>query len=581
MKYSKFFLPTLREDPAEAEVVSHKLMVRAGMIRKLTSGIYSYLPFGLMALRKVENIIREEMNRAGALEIFMPGVQPGELWEESGRWEEYGRELLRFKDRHQRNYCLGPTHEEVVTDIIRREIRSYRDLPVNLYQIQQKFRDEIRPRFGIMRGREFGMKDAYSFDVDDNGAEQSYRSMYGAYTRIFERCGLRFSAVEADSGPIGGSYSHEFMVLADTGEDVIVTCPGCGYAANMEKAELPAAPGDAAAPEAAESPESVYTPDCHTMSELADFLKMETRHMIKTLVYKTDDGPVLALVRGDHDVNEIKLKNLLSGGEVELADPALIEEVTGAPVGFAGPVGLDIRILADYGVRPLPRAVVGANKADYHLINVCPGRDFPSAEYHDLRLAQAGDACPRCGKGLELTRGIEVGHVFKLGTKYSKSMNASFLDPDGKEQKIIMGCYGIGTGRTVAAAIEQNHDENGIIWPMPLAPFHVVILPLQFHDDAVNRAAEDLYVSLLDLGVEALLDDREERAGIKFKDADLIGIPLRLAVSKKTLAAGRCEFKERRQKESEEWPLETAPSKIKELVDQYSEAEGSRPKKRK
>ncbi len=575
MKYSKFFLPTLREDPAEAEVISHKLMVRAGMIRKLTSGIYSYLPFGLMALRKVENIIREEMNRAGGLEIFMPGVQPGELWEESGRWEQYGKELLRFKDRHQRNYCLGPTHEEVVTDIVRREIRSYRDLPINLYQIQQKFRDEIRPRFGVMRGREFGMKDAYSFDVDDAGAEQSYKSMYAAYKSIFERCGLRFSSVEADSGPIGGSYSHEFMVLADTGEDVIVTCPDCGYAANTEKAELPATLGNQAEPEAAGTPESVHTPSCHTMIELADFLKMETKDMIKSLVYKTDDGPVLALVRGDRDVNEIKLKNLLGGGEIELAEPALIEEVTGAPVGFTGPVGLNIRILADHGVRTMSRTVVGANKEDYHLTDVFPGRDFPSAKYHDLRLAQAGDACPRCSKQLALTRGIEVGHVFKLGTKYSKAMNASFLDPDGKEQKILMGCYGIGTGRTVAAAVEQNHDENGIIWPMPLAPFQVSILPLQFHDEAVNKAAEDLYRSLLDLGVEALLDDRKERAGIKFKDADLIGIPLRLAVSKKTLAAGQCEFKERRNKEIEIWSLDTAPAKIKELVEKYMRGEAA------
>ncbi len=567
MKYSNLFLPTLREDPAEAEIVSHKLMMRAGLIRKLASGIYTYLPLGLRALRKVETIVREEMNRAGAQELLMPGVQPAELWKESGRWEFYGKELLRFKDRHDRDYCLGPTHEEVITDLIRREVRSYRDLPVNLYQIQNKFRDEIRPRFGLMRGREFEMKDGYSFDMDEEGVEKSYRAMFEAYTRIFQRCGLAFVPVEADSGAIGGSYSHEFMVLADTGEDAIVNCPGCGYGANTEKAELKPVRDDQAQASGTPAPAKVLTKDMRTVEEVTSFLGIKPAGLIKTMIYRTDQGVVAVLIRGDHEVNEIKLKNLLGGHEPELADQATVEKTTGAPVGFAGPVGLTVRILADYGVKEVELAVVGANEADYHLTGVVPGRDFQIEAYHDLRLAHSGDPCPRCGQPLEVKRGIEVGHVFKLGTKYSESMGARFLDANGQEQLIIMGCYGIGIGRTVAASIEQNHDDNGIIWPMPLAPFEAVVMPLQAQDDEVRQAAEELYRALLALGVEALLDDREERPGIKFKDADLIGIPLRLAVSRKTLAENRCEFKERRGGEMQFFDLAEAPAKIKEIRD--------------
>jgi prolyl-tRNA synthetase len=566
MRISKLFLPTLREDPSEAEVISHKLMVRAGLIRKLTSGIYTFLPLGLRSLRKVENIIREEMNRAGAQEIFMPSVQPAELWEESGRWVQYGKELLRFHDRHGRDYCLGPTHEEVVTDLVRKEIRSYRDLPVNLYQIQTKFRDEIRPRFGLMRCREFGMKDAYSFDADEAGADNSYREMYGAYMNIFTRCGFRFTAVEADSGTIGGSFSHEFMVLADTGENEIASCSSCGYAANTEKAEL-VSPGNDQLMEDAPPPEKVLTENMRTVEAVCQFLDVKPENLIKTMLYRTPDGPCAVLIRGDREVNEIKLKNVLGGLEPEMADPALVEEITGAPVGFAGPVNLKIRLLADFSVKTVGRAVVGANEADHHLINVVPGRDFAITEYHDLAVARAGDPCPKCGTGFEINRGIEVGHVFKLGTKYSKSMNATYLDKDGKEQLIIMGCYGIGPARTLAASIEQNHDDNGIIWPLPLAPYEVIILPLQMQDEAVAKAAEDLYQAMNDAGLEALLDDRNERAGIKFKDADLIGIPFRLAVSRKTLAEGKVEFKERSGSSVELIDISAAPDILKDIRD--------------
>ncbi|MBF0530175.1 MAG: proline--tRNA ligase [Deltaproteobacteria bacterium] len=568
MRYSNFFVPTLRDDPAEAEVISHKLMVRAGMIRKLASGIYSYLPLGLRSLRKVENIVREEMNRAGAIEMLMPGVQPAEIWMESGRWSEYGKELLRFKDRHDHEFCLGPTHEEVITDIARREIRSYRDMPVNLYHIQTKFRDEIRPRFGLMRCREFIMKDAYSFDVDEKSADISYWKMFEAYRQIFIRCGLRFTAVEADSGTIGGSFSHEFMVLAATGEDAIVNCPSCGYAANTEKAEVKFA-AEVASP-SADTPAygKVLTPAMKTVESVTAFLKVQARDLIKTMIFNTEDGPVAVLVSGDREANPIKLKNLLGGVEPELADPAIIEQVTGAPVGFAGPVGLKIKLLADNRIKSMTRAVVGANEADHHLVDVVPGRDFTVDGYHDLTAAQPGDPCPKCGAELEFARGIEVGHVFKLGTKYSKKMQATYVDAEGKERLIIMGCYGIGPGRTMAAAIEQNHDEDGIIWPVPIAPFEAIVLPLQVHDQAVLAAAEQLYQALEAAGVETLLDDRDERPGIKFKDADLIGIPLRLSVSRKTLAQNQVEFKDRVRKEIQMFNLADAAGIIKEMRDQ-------------
>lgn len=563
MRYSQFFIPTLRDDPAEAEVISHKLMVRAGMIRKLASGIYTYMPLGLRSLRKVENIIRQEMNRAGAIEMLMPGVQPAEIWQESGRWSEYGRELLRFKDRHEHDCCLGPTHEEVITDIARREIRSYRDMPVNLYHIQTKFRDEIRPRFGLMRCREFIMKDAYSFDVDEAAADISYWKMFEAYRRIFIRCGLRFNAVEADSGTIGGSFSHEFMVLAATGEDAIVNCQSCGYAANTEKAEVKNSDSAMSPPAEAPPYQKVLTVNMKTVEAVTTFLNIPARELIKTMLFKTDDGPVAALVPGDREVNAIKLKNILGGVAPELADPELVEQLTKAPVGYAGPVGLKVKLLADNRIKTMPRAVVGANEADYHLTGVVPGRDFAIDGFYDLVMAQPGDPCPKCGAELEFARGIEVGHVFKLGTKYSKKMQATYLDAEGKERLIIMGCYGIGPGRTMAAAIEQNHDAEGIVWPVPIAPFEVIILPVQMHDPAVVEAAEKLHDALEATGVEALLDDRDDRPGIKFKDADLIGIPLRLAVSRKTLAQGQVEFKDRRSPEVQMFNLAEAPEIIR------------------
>ena len=545
MRYSEYFIPTVKETPADAEVISHKLMLRAGMIRKVAAGIYNYLPLGLRSIRKVEQIIREEMNRAGAIEVLMPMTTPAELWQESGRWEKYGKELLRFKDRKEAEFCLGPTHEETVTDIVRREVRSYRQLPLNLYQIQTKFRDEIRPRFGLMRGREFIMKDAYSFDVDSAAADLSYDRMYKAYRRIFERCGLRFRAVEADTGSIGGSSSHEFMVLADSGEDAIVSCSACDYAANVEKAEAREVQAhDHAEPRPLER---VATPEKRSIDEVASFLGAATSSLVKTLVFLADGEPVLALLRGDHDLNEIKLKNLLGCENLEMAPDAVVEKVTGAPVGFAGPVGLDVRIVADQTVAGMKNFITGGNEQDLHLKNVNLGRDFSVARFADIRNVVPGDACPRCSDGvMEIWRGIEVGHVFKLGTKYSESLKATYLDAEGKERVMVMGCYGIGVGRSVAACIEQNHDADGIIFPIPIAPFHCIISALNPKDESVASAAEQIYEALNAAGVETLLDDRDERPGSKFKDADLIGIPLRIVVGSKNLAEGKVELKLRR-----------------------------------
>ncbi|MBW1680758.1 MAG: proline--tRNA ligase [Deltaproteobacteria bacterium] len=568
MRLSRYFIPTYKEVPADAEVVSHQLMLRAGLIRKLTSGIYTYLPAGLRAIRKVEQIIREEMNRAGAIEVLMPAVQPAELWRESGRWDYYGRELLRFKDRHNREACLGPTHEEVITDLVRREIHSYKQMPVNFYQIQTKFRDEIRPRFGVMRGREFIMKDAYSFDVDEDGAERSYKAMYEAYERIFQRCGLRFRAVEADTGTIGGSYSHEYMVLAETGEDEIVSCSACDYAANLEKAEI----GDREAPASTDNAaeifplEEVETPDVKSVEEVTAFLSIPPETLVKTLIYRTDKEIVAALVRGDHELNEVKLKNALGAQTVELADSRLVEETTGAPMGFAGPMGLKVRILADRAVRGMRNFVTGGNRKDLHLKNVNLGRDFDVERFEDLRVVAPGDVCPRCGGPIRFGRGIEVGHIFKLGTKYSEALRALFLDRNGKEKPIVMGCYGIGVGRTVAAAIEQNHDEKGIIFPIPIAPFEATILPLQMNDARVMEAAETLYGGLMERGVDVLIDDRDERAGVKFNDADLTGIPLRVTVGRKGIEKGIVEIKLRRDTQSVEVPLQGAVDAVLERI---------------
>ena len=557
--------PTLREDPAEAEVVSHKLLVRAGMIRQVARGIYDLLPLGLRVVRRVEQIVREEMDRAGAQEILMPAVIPAELWKESGRWEQYGKELLRLKDRYDRDFCIGPTHEEVVTDLVRREVRSYRDLPKNLYQIQVKFRDEIRPRFGLMRGREFIMKDAYSFHADVEDARREYRHMYDTYTRIFERCGLTFRAVEAGTGAIGGSLSHEFQVLAASGEDAIVACDRCGYAANVEKAEVrplapPAAAGDA--------PERVSTPDKRTVEEVSVFLGLPPERFIKTLLFQTGDGHVVAVfVRGDHEVSPTKVEAALGGEAVALAGEETVERVTGAPVGFAGPIGLRVRQLADASLRGMRGAVSGANRADEHVVNIDQARDMPDVAFADLRQARGGDRCPRCEGGTFAEhRGIEVGQVFLLGTKYSTSMGATFLGADGESRPIEMGCYGIGITRTMAAAIEQHHDEAGIAWPAPLAPFGALVLPVSTSDAALVETAERVARELEAAGVDTLVDDREERPGVKFKDADLIGLPARVTVGPRALARGCVELKPRTAKESTEVPVAEAAARVAALV---------------
>jgi prolyl-tRNA synthetase len=542
MRFSRSLIPTLKETPAEAEVASHRLLLRAGFIRKLTAGIYTYLPLGLAAIRKVENIVREEMNRAGAQELLMPMVQPADLWHETGRYDKYGPELLRFVDRHDRESCLGPTHEEVITDLVRREIRSYRDLPKNLYQIQTKFRDEIRPRFGLMRGREFIMKDAYSFDVDDAAANESYQIMFEAYKRIFTRCGLEFRPVEADSGSIGGSFSHEFMVLADTGEDTLVICSSCDYAANSEKAAV-------AAPEPEDGPllelEKVETPGKRKVPVVCEFMGIKPQELVKTMVFDADGEAVAVLVRGDREVQEVKLKNLLGAADVEMLDDKAVFDATGVPTGYLGPVGIKIKLVVDNEVAAMRNFVTGGNEKNYHMKNVNIMRDFEFAEVADLRQITDSDPCPMCGAKLGMKEGIEVGHVFKLGTGYSTAMKAVFQDSDGKDNPVVMGCYGIGVSRIVAAAIEQNHDENGIIFPMPLAPMQVVLLNLGLKDTQITETAEALYKELQGKGVEVLLDDRDERPGSKFKDADLLGIPLRVTVGKSLTKNGVVELRHR------------------------------------
>jgi prolyl-tRNA synthetase len=564
MRTSQLLLPTLREDPGEAEIISHRLMLRSGLIRKVAAGIYTYLPMGLRVIRKVENIIREEMNRAGAQELLMPVASPAELWKETGRWNFYGKELLRFKDRHERDFCLGPTHEEVITDLFRREVRSYRQMPLNFYQIQTKFRDEIRPRFGLMRGREFIMKDAYSFDKDEAGARVNYQKMYDAYHRIFSRCGLNFRAVEADTGLIGGTSSHEFMVLAETGEETVVYSDGGTYAANVERAEvLP--PADASTEEL-RSLRAISTPNCRTVEEVTGFLKIDASKLVKTLLYSSGKETVAVLIRGDHDANEIKIKRLLGVTELELAGPATVEKITGAPVGFAGPVGLkDIRILADHAIKAAKNVVVGGNQADTHLIDANRERDFQVEQFADLRNARAGDPSPRKDGLLKATKGIEVGHVFMLGTKYSQTMNASFLDPNGKECLAVMGCYGIGVGRTAAAAVEQNHDSKGIVWPFPIAPFHVHLIPLG-QSAAVADATTGLYAALQQAGLEVLWDDRDERAGVKFNDADLIGAPFQVIVGDKGLSERVLEVKIRKTGEKIKIAPAEIPAKVLQLA---------------
>ena len=568
MRYSKYLLPTMKEVPSESEVPSHQLMLRAGMIRKLAAGIYSYLPFGLRAIRKVEGIIREEMNRAGAIEVLLPFVQPAELWQESRRWEEYGKELARLKDRHNRDCCLGPTHEEVITDVARREIRSYRQMPINLYQIQTKFRDEIRPRFGVMRAREFIMKDAYSFDVDEKGVDISYQKMVEAYIRIFTRCGLMFRAVEAETGTIGGHFSHEFMVLAETGEETIVSCTKCSYAANIEKAEFKRveAAGPVHAGEDLKPLQKVLTPNQRTVDEVIRFLRVSSSDLVKTLVFETDKGSIAVLIRGDHEVSEKKLQAAVGAERLQLAGEKMVEEMTHAPKGFAGPVGLSVPLIADDDIRGMVNFVTGANEKDAHFMQVNIGRDFQINRYADIRRFALGDPCPRCGGETRTDKGIEVGHTFKLGTKYSQAMQATFTDENGNEKEFIMGCYGIGVGRTVAAAIEQSYDPNGIIFPMPIAPFHVLLLPVNIKSDLIRNKAEQLYLDFQKEGVEILFDDREETPGVKFKDADLIGIPLRITLGEKNLKNGRVEIKVRKSGEVTLVKEEEVLSKIKEMI---------------
>jgi prolyl-tRNA synthetase len=567
MLFSQLFIPTLKEKPAEAEVISHQLMLRAGFIRKLTSGIYSYLPLGVRSLRKMEAIIREEMNRAGAQEVLLPALQPAELWQESGRWEKYEKELMfRLRDRHGHDYCLGPTHEEVITDLVRHEIRSYRQLPVNFYQIQTKFRDEIRPRFGLMRGREFGMKDGYSFDRDEEGAGITYQKMFEAYQRIFARCGLQYKAVEADSGAIGGSYSHEFMVLAESGEDAILACTACSYAANVERAES-IDRVQAGVVEEIKDREKKSTPGRRTVEEVTSFLSIPPQRLIKTMIYLTERGPTAVLVRGDQEINETKLSKVLDCQELVLADALKVQELTGAPVGFAGAVGLSLPLWADQTLKGLKNFVMGANEADAHWVNLNWEIDVKLPQWVDIRLVSPGEPCPRCQAALKSFRGIEVGHVFKLGDKYSRSMKATYLDEQGREQFLIMGCYGIGVGRTVAAAIEQNHDKDGIIWPMALTPFQVLITPVEWNQGTeTQQTAWTLYEALEPQGIEVLLDDREERPGIKFKDADLIGIPLRITIGPKGLAEGILEVRERRTGRVKKVPRDQVVPIIRQMV---------------
>ncbi len=549
MKLSKMLLKTLRETPAEAEITSHQLMLRAGIMRKLAAGVYSFLPLGLRSLHKVEQIIREEMDAAGAQELLMSALLPAEYYQESGRWEVFGPEMFRLRDRNSRDFCLGPTHEEIFTQTVKGEVSSYRQLPLTLYQIQTKYRDERRPRFGVMRSREFIMKDAYSFDRDEAGLDVSYQNMYKAYCRVFDRLGLDYIVVDADSGAMGGSGSQEFMVKSETGEAVVAFCPHCGYAANDEKAECVP---EAMAQEEPKAMEKIYTPDAGTIEELVEFLGTDSKHFAKTLIYMAGEKPVAVMVRGDREVNETKLANLLGINEQDLAmaEANVVTEVTGARVGFAGPVGLNIPVYCDKEVALMSNYIVGANESDYHFINV-NAKDFTPEVVADLRTIEPGDACPKCGKPVDTTRGVEVGHIFKLGKKYTEALDCTYLDENGKAQTSIMGCYGIGVNRTLAAVIEQYSDENGIIWPVSAAPYQVIVVPVNMANEEQAALAEKIYNDLRDKGIEVLMDDRDERPGVKFKDADLIGIPVRITVGKKA-SENMVEYKLRKSQEVHE-----------------------------
>ncbi|MFP4465865.1 MAG: proline--tRNA ligase [Candidatus Goldiibacteriota bacterium] len=548
MLWSRALINTVRETPKEAEAVSHKLMMRAGMIKKLASGIYDFLPVGFRVVNKITGIIREEMNEAGAQEVLLPVLSPAELWKETGRWDLYGKEMMRITDRAGNEFAMGPTHEEIITDLVRREINSYKQLPLNLYQIQVKFRDEIRPRFGIMRAREFIMKDAYSFDRDEKSARQSYEQMFEAYNKVFKRIGFKFRPVEADPGAIGGSSSAEFMVLADTGEETIIFCKNCEYAANVEKAESGAGKNEDIAPK--EKIKRVHTPDIRTVEELAAFLEKKPEETAKTILYIADNEPAAVMMRGGREINEIKLKNALDVSEIRLASPEEIMEKTGAPVGFAGPIGMKdkgVPVYIDSTVARMNDIVCGGNEKDYHYTGVNIKRDFEPDRIIDVLKVKKGDICPKCGGAVDEQKGIETGHVFYLGKKYSKAMGAVFKDESGKEQEIEMGCYGIGVTRIAAAAIEQNHDENGIIWPMAIAPYEAVIIPVNTKYKEGFDYASDLYGKLKTAGVDVIMDDRDISPGVKFKDADLVGFPLRIVVGEKNFKNGKVEFKIRRE----------------------------------
>jgi prolyl-tRNA synthetase len=564
VRWSHGLIPTLKETPADAVAPSHVLLTRAGMIRQLGAGAYTYMPLGLRVIHKVIEIVRQEMDAAGAVELLMPAIQPVELWKESGRYEAYGDLLMKLTTSGGHQMALGPTHEEVITDMVRDIVRSYKQLPITLYQIQTKFRDEPRPRFGIVRTREFIMKDAYSIDADIGQLNKSYDAMYEAYCRIFDRCGVPYVIVEAESGPIGGDSSHEFMVPCASGEDKVLQCVNCGYAANQERAEIGANKHAASASPAPDSAayQAVPTPNKRTIREVCEFLKVAEETSAKLLVYLADGKPVAALLRGDHELNEPKLRRVIGAKALAPADAATIEKATGAPMGFLGPVAIKIPLVIDRAITTMPTVVVGGNAVDVHFKGVVPGRDFPLERVHDVRNADAGDPCPRCGETLRITPGLEVGHVFKLGTKYSKSMGANYLDEKGAEVLIIMGCYGIGINRIVAGAVEAAHDANGILWPMSLAPYHVLIAPLQVGNEAVMKQTLELEKSLTAAGLDVLVDDRDQRPGFKFKDADLIGVPLRVVISERGLKDGTVEMKWRNQAEAKNIPVATAADTV-------------------
>jgi prolyl-tRNA synthetase len=577
VRWSQALIPTLKESPADAVAPSHILLQRAGMIRQLGAGAYSYLPLGFRALRKASEIIREEMDAAGALELLMPAVHPVELWQESGRYGAMGGILMELRLGGDKHAVLGPTHEEVVTDIARDLINSYRQLPITLYQIQTKFRDEPRPRFGILRTREFLMKDAYSFGVDLEQLNRAYDAMYEAYCRIFDRCGLPYVVVEAESGPIGGDSSHEFMVPCDIGEDAVIQCPACGYAANRERAEIGADPKPIPAPDAtAPPPTPVETPNRRTIDELSRFLKVKPEETGKLLVFLADGAPAAVLLRGDHEANEAKVRRALGATTLEPADAEAIQKATGAPMGFLGPVGIPIPMVVDHAVARMPRVVVGGNATDVHLTGVVPGRDFPLDRLADLRNASDGDPCPRCGSPMAVKQGIEIGHVFKLGTKYSKAMGANFLDEHGQAHPMIMGCYGIGVNRILAAAVETGHDKDGILWPLTIAPYEVVVVPLQVQNEAVMELAGALERHLAEAGHDVLLDDRDLRPGVKFKDADLIGVPLRVVIGERGLKEGSIELKWRHEPSARAAPAESAVAAVRDELKSAHDAHRDR-----